>query len=349
MLPFIDLAARHAQAADAVEQRVLEVLRSGRYIGGPVVAEAEAVAARWMEASAAVGVGSGTDALMLALQAVGVGAGDEVVVPALTFFATAGAVAALGAVPVVVDVRDDGLIDPMAVLRALTPRTAAVVPVHLFGSCASLPELPVPVVDDAAQALGASPPCRVGQLTTLSAYPTKLWGAAGDAGFVVGDEPALLDRVRALGHHGQVGPHLHERVGDAVGRNCRLDALQAAVLVGHAPLLADRIAHRQALAAVYDEVLPASARPISRTAGSTASPYVVRAHRRQAVRERLEAERIASAVYYPRSLARQPALPGPHAPTPVADALCRELLALPLHEGMSEADVRRVARVVEAA
>lgn len=347
-VPFLDVAARHAAVADEVERRVLEVLRSGQYTGGPVVAEAEALAARRFGRAGAVGVASGTDALMLALQAVGVAPGDEVIVPALTFFATAGAVASLGAVPVVVDVRDDALIDPEAVLAAIGARTAAVVPVHLFGSRADLPPLPVPVVDDAAQAVGADPPVSTGVLSAVSAYPTKLWGAAGNAGFVVGDDPDALDRVRRLREHAMHGPHLHHRVGPWVGRNARLDALQAAVLVGHATGLDARLARRRALLARYEATLPAHVRPLPRTEGSPAAPFVVRTPRRDAAVAALTGAGIGCSVYYPRSLADQPALAGsPHRPTPVADALCRELLALPLHASMEASDVDAVVAVLE--
>jgi dTDP-4-amino-4,6-dideoxygalactose transaminase len=345
-IPFLDLAARHESAAAAVEARVLDVLRSGQYVGGSVVDEVEAVAARWMGRAGAVGVGSGTDALMLALQAVGVQAGDEVIVPALSFFATAGAVAALGAVPVVVDVDERGLLDPAAAERALTERTAAVVPVHLYGSRAPTVSLGVPVVDDAAQAVGADPACSDGVLTAVSAYPTKLWGAAGNAGFVVGDDEALLQRVRRLAHHGTVGPHLHDRVEGHVGRNARLDALQAAVLLGHAEVFPARLEARRALVRAYDASLPPTVRPLLRTEGSPASPYVVTVDGRDRVVEALASRGIATSVYYPRTLADQPALGAVHRhPVPVARELAERLLGLPLHEGMT---LRDVAVVVDA-
>jgi len=348
-IPFVDLPGRHAQSAPEVEARVLEVLRSGRYIGGPVVHEAEAIAARLLGRRGAVGVGSGTDALMLALQAVGVTPGDEVIVPALSFFATAGAVLALGAVPVVVDVDDMGLMDPEAAAAARTDRSRAVLPVHLFGSQAPAPDLGLPVVDDACQAVGASPSCSVGTLSAVSAYPTKLWGAAGDGGFVVGDDGELLERVRALGHHGTIGPHLHDRpVPGWAGRNNRLDAIQAAVLVGRAPGLESALAHRRELVARYDAGLTGDVRPLPRTAGSPASPYVVRAPDRRRVVEALANASIGASVYYPRSLAAQPALRGARRPTPRADALAAELLALPLHETTTIEQVDRVLDVLSA-
>lgn len=341
-IAFVDLAARHREAAHTIERRVLEVLRSGRWVGGPVVAEAEAVAARWLGSRGAVGVASGTDALALALQAVGVGPGDEVVVPALTFFATAGAALAIGAEVVVADVGPDGLLDPEAAGALVGPRTRAVVPVHLFGNRAVRPPGDLRVVDDAAQAIGTEPAPRVGVLAALSAYPTKTWGAAGDAGFVAGDDEDLLERVRRLGNHGAVEPGVHARLGGHTGRASRLDAVQAAVLLGHAEVLAERIERRRRLARRYDDGLPPGVRPLPRQAGSSVHQYCVLVRERDRVRQALEGRGIATAVYYPVPLQRQPALRACRAgPTPVADALCAEILALPIAD-CGEAEVERV-------
>lgn len=340
-VPLVDLAARHREVADAVETRVLAVLRSGRWIGGPVVAQAEAVAARWLGARAAVGVASGTDALALALQAVGVGPGDEVVVPALTFFATAGAALGIGADVAVADVGPDGLLDPSRAAELAGPRTRAVVPVHLFGNRAERPPIDVPVVDDAAQAIGTDPSPRLGVLAALSAYPTKTWGAAGDAGFVAGDDEELLDRVRRLGNHGAVEPGVHALHAGHAGRASRLDAVQAAVLLGHADVLAARVERRRRLAARYDAGLPPGVRPLPRQPGSSVHQYNVLVADRDRVRVALEAAGIGTAVYYPAPLHLQPALRGCRAtPTPVADGLCASLLALPIAD-CGEAGVDR--------
>ncbi len=342
-----DLAARHAAVADDVEARVLAVLRSGAYIGGPWVAEVEALVARWCGRAGAVGVNGGTDALILGLQALGVRPGDEVIVPALSFFATAGAVCAIGAVPVIADVlADDGCLDPDAAGNLITPGTRAIVPVHLFGALAAHPACDVPILDDAAQAIGADPPASTGILTAISTYPTKTWGGAGDGGFVVGDDPELLSRIRLLGSHGAAGGHHHEPVAGAVGRNSRLDAIQAAVLLGHAPALADRVARRRAIAAAYDAGLPPEIRALRRSPGSPVHQYVVRAPERDRLRHHLAARGIETAVYYPKPLGDQPALRGrARGDTPVARALCGELLALPVHDGLADEDV---ARVLEA-
>ena len=350
---FLDLAQRHAATAEAVEAGVLAVLRSGRYVGGPVVDQAERAVAGLLGRAHGVGVNSGTDALILGLQALGVGPGDEVIVPAVGFFATAEAVVRVGAVPVIADVLPDRpLLDPDAARAVMSPRVRAVVPVHLFGDAAPHPDLGVPVLDDVAQAAGADPPVGRGALAALSFYPTKVLGAAGDGGLVATDDADLAARVRALGSHGLDGPHLHRAVGGALGPNSRLDAVQAAVLVGHLPQLAGRIARRRGIAARYDAALGGLALP--RDAGSPVSLYCVRHPRRDALAAALDAAGIDTAVYYPRPVSAQPALQGrargaDPARTPHAAAFCREVLSLPCHSGMSDADAERVVAAVRGA
>lgn len=342
-----DLAARHRRAADRVEAAVLGVLRSGHYVGGPLVARLEAEVSALFGRRYAVGVGSGTDALVLALRALGVGPGDEVVVPAVTFFATAGAVLVLGARPVVVDVLPDRpLMDPDAARRAVGRRTRAVVPVHLFGAAAPHPDVPVPVLDDAAQAAGGTPPRGQGEAVALSFYPTKVLGGAGEGGMVLTDDAGLAERVRRLGNHGLAGPHLHERVGGAVGINSRLDAIQAAVLLEGVKDLAARVARRRAIAERYDAAFGDLAVP--RDPGSPVSAYVIRHPRRDALAGALAARGIDSAVYYPRPLGAQPAL-GRSAPAPNAERFCREALALPCHAAMDDEAVAAVIAAVREA
>ncbi len=346
MIPFVDPARRHAEVAPVVEAAVLEVLRSGRWIGGPGVAEAERIAARWLGREGAVGVASGTDALVLALQALGVGRGDEVLVPAFTFFATAGAVLAVGAEPVLVDVGEDALMDAGAAREALGPRVRAAVPVHLFGGYRAPLGLDLPVVDDAAQAIGTTPAPSTGVITALSAYPTKTWGAAGDAGFVAADDPELLARVRSLGVHGAREPGVHGTEGGHAGRASRLDAVQAAVLLGHARVLEARVERRRALARRYDAQLPERLRPLPRSEGASVSQYVVRVDRRDALAAALRERGVETAVYYRRPLTRQPALEGcRRGPAPVAERLADEVLALPIAD-CGEAEVDRVCELL---
>ncbi len=341
-----DLAARHARVADEVERRVLEVLRAGRYVGGPVVAEAERELAALFGYGHGVGVNSGTDALIYALMAMGIGPGHRVVVPALTFFATAEAVVRVGAVPLVADVRADlPLLDPAAL-----PDADAVIAVHLFGELCALPALPVPVLDDVAQSAGATPPTRAGVVGAASFYPTKTLGAAGDAGIVLADDPALAARARKLASHGMPSPYVHERVNGHVGGNSRLDAVQAAVLLAHLGDLDARVARRRAIAAAYDAGLPDDVLPLPRGPGHPVHHYVVRTPRRDALQRALTAAEIETAIYYPRTVAAQPALAdAPARPTPNADRYCREALALPVHEGLTDADVERVLDAIRRA
>jgi dTDP-4-amino-4,6-dideoxygalactose transaminase len=348
-----DLAHRHAEAAEAIEARVLDVLRSGRWIGGPVVEEAEQRVATAFQREAAVGVASGTDALILGLQAIGVQPGDEVVLPALSFFATAGAVCALGAIPRIVDVDERGLLDTAALEAIDASRVRAVLPVHLFGNRCTAQRLGLETLDDAAQAIGCTPAASFGSATAVSTYPTKLASGGGDGGFVVGDR-RVVDRVRKLGRHGAVGPHLHERVNGHVGRNSRLDAVAAAVLLGHLQTLPDRIRRRQAAAAHYDACMAEPYRPLRRDAHSPVPSYVViapDADHREALRTHLDAHGVDSTVYYPRPLHRQPALVGriPDTHCPVADDLVTRVLAIPVHAGLSDDDITRVGAALAAA
>ena len=340
-----DLAARHAGVAAGVERRVIDVLRSGTYIGGPVVAEAEVTLAAAFGWPHALGVNSGTDALVLALQLAGVRPGDDVIVPAVTFFATAGAVVRAGGVPVIADIRDDApLLDSAAL--PMTPRTRAVVAVHLFGAQCEVRDPGVPVVDDASQAAGATPCARTGTIGAASLYPTKTLGAAGDAGVVLCADALTRERAWGLANHGQRAPHDHHALDGLVGTNSRMDALQSAVLLAHAPALPARIARRRALAAHYDDALPGWMRRLPRDAGHPVHQYVVRVPARERVRAALLEAGIETAVYYPRPLGDQPALAQwARTPTPNADAFCREALALPVHEHLSDDDA---AHVVDA-
>lgn len=342
----VDLAARDAPRSVAARAAVAQVLASGRYIGGPVLRAFEHALAAAHGVPAAVGVGSGTDALMLALQAVGVGPGDEVVVPAVSFYATAGAVRAIGATPVVVDVLPDRpLMDPAAAAAAVGPRTRAVVPVHLYGDQAAAPAVPVPVVEDGAQAVSRTP---VGAVMALSFYPSKILGAAGDGGAVLCADPAVAERVRALGFHGRDPSGDHHAVAGAAPRNCRLDALQAAWLGEMLVDLPRRVHRRREIAARYDAALGLV--PVPRDAGSPVSVYAVRHPDRDAFARRLRGAGIETRVYYPRPLGAEPALADlPRRGTPHADRFCAETLALPCHAGMSAGEVERVIDAARAA
>lgn len=348
-ISMIDLPQRHQQVSAKAEAAVLKVLRSGQYFDGTIVAEAERFIANSFQREGAVGVASGTDALILSLLAIGISPGDEVIVPALSFFATAGAVISIGARPVIVDVGEDGCMAPAAAKAAITTQTRAVIPVHLYGNYAPLPDLGVPIIDDSAQAIGGQPARSYGLLSALSTYPTKTLGAAGSGGFVVGDDPNLLERVRRLGRHGYC-PHSgqHLRIEGAVGRNSRLDAIQAAVLLAHADELPRRIAQRQVLSALYDQLLGDHVKPLQRHTGSPVHQYIILSSQRDRLEAVLAEAGIETRRYYPRPLHREPAVHGDFL-CPTADYLCKHLLALPLHAGLNDTDVRFICATINDA
>lgn len=343
-IPMVDLAARYRAAAAEIETAALSVLRSGRWVGGPWVRRCEEELAAHFGRRLGVGLNSGTDALALALQALGVGAGDEVLVPAVTFFATAGAVARIGARPVVVDVLEDRpLLDPAAARAALGPRTRAAIPVHLFGMCCPDPQLPLPLVEDSAQAAGLSPPPRLGSCTAVSLYPTKSLGAAGDGGLLATDDADLAHRVRRLANHGADPhePHLHHAIRGHVGTNSRLDSMQAAVAVTWLPHLPERVARRRWVARTYDRHLPPGTTAVDRTSDDPYHQYILRTPHREALRAHLHRAGVDTAVYYPRPLSSQPAL-APQSPVPRADTWCRELLSLPCRASLADGEVERI-------
>jgi len=342
-LGLADVSGRHAAVADAVERRVLSVLRSGRYVGGPVVAELEAAIAGQLATTWGVGCNSGTDALVLALKALGIGPGDRVAVPALSFFATTSAVLLVGAEPVFCDVlADRPLLDPTGVPADV----AAVIPVHLFGALSPVPS-GVPIVSDAAQVAGWGHGRPPGVLATLSFYPSKNLGAAGDAGAIVGDDPALQARLCSLRSHGEAPRSVHR----ALGWNSRLDAVQAAVLLGHLDDLDRRVARRRAIAARYEQAL-GHLGPLPRDPRDAVHQFILRTDGRDALRNHLDSRGVDTGVYYPLPMDAQPLFTGAAEPSPADSACpnarryCERCVALPCHAGLDAADVERVIAAV---
>ena len=310
-VPLVDLRAQMAEIAVELAPEVERILSTAAFVGGPDVAVFERAYAEFVGVRHCIGVANGTDAIELALRALGVGPGDEVVVPANTFIATAEAVARAGATPVLVDVDQRTLlIDPALVAKAVTPRTRAVLPVHLFGQLAPVDEISsalagtdVVIVEDAAQSQGATRHGVVsgalGRLASTSFYPGKNLGAAGDAGAVTTDDDELAERVRLLGSHGSPAKYVH----DSLGFNSRLDTIQAVVLthkLARLPAWNDR---RRSAAARYDELL-ADLTDVVRPAQLEGNEhvwhlYVVRVPRRDEVLARLNAEGIGAGIHYP--------------------------------------------------
>ena len=338
-LPLFDLAAELAPIRGEIDAAIARVLDSGIVIGGPEVTGFEQELAAVTGTRRAIGTSSGSDALLAILMALGVGSGDEVVTTPLTFFATAGAAARLGARVVFADMDPDTLVlDARAAATACTRATTAVVPVHLFGRPAPLPQVPTAIVEDAAQAITAAPVR--GVAAALSFFPTKNVGALGDAGAVVTDDAALADRIALLRNHG-ARPKYHHA---AIGGNFRLDAIQAALLRAKLPHVAAWTARRRALAARYRDLLataslPAELRVPADHPAHVYHQFVIRAPRRDALRAHLAAAGIGSEVYYPTPLHLQPCFAdlGYRAGAfPHAEAACGELLALPIHPALAD-------------
>jgi dTDP-4-amino-4,6-dideoxygalactose transaminase len=355
----MDLLGMHAQIEAEVDAGFRDVLATGAFVGGPRVAAFEREFAAYSGRAHCVGTGNGTDAVEFALRAADLDAGAEVVIPANTFVATAEAIARAGAVPVAVDVDDATLLlDPDAVRAAITPRTRAVVPVHLFGQLAPMgpvrelaAEHGLVVVEDAAQSQGATQHgAGVGTGTFAAAtsfYPGKNLGAYGDAGAVLTDDDGTEARLRRLGNHGSSRKYVH----DELGFNSRLDALQAVVLSAKLRRLDEWNRQRQAAADRYGELLAGTAvRTPAVGAGNVHvwHLYVVRVPRRDAVLAALQAEGVGGAIHYPVPVHLQPAFADAAKPGsgPVAEQAADEILSLPLFPGITADQQHRVAEVL---
>lgn len=374
-VPLLDVRRQNQPLEHELRQAFTRVLESGNYILGPEVERFEAAAAVVAGARFAIGLSSGTDALLVALMALEIGPGDEVICPSFTFFATAGSIARVGAVPVFADSCPDCFnMDPKGIEALITERTKAILPVHLFGQAADMDSVleiarahGLAVIEDAAQAFGAEyrgkPVGSLGAFGTISFYPSKNLGGLGDAGLLVTDRPELAERARLLRNHGAEKQYFHR----IVGGNFRLDAVQAAFLAVKLPHLAGYTAKRQHHARKYNEafsgfrsdgprqiVLPVTHE--DRT--HIANQYTLRVRGREgpvSVRDALRAflrERgIASAIYYPVPLHRQECFRAVRADRPadcpVAERLAQEALSLPVFPELAAEEQQAVVNAVE--
>jgi dTDP-4-amino-4,6-dideoxygalactose transaminase len=360
MIPLVDLTAQYHSIKKEIDEAVLSTLASGHFILGPQVTKFEENVASYLDMKHAIGLASGTDALIIALRALNIGAGDEVIIPAYTFFATAGTVMSVGAKPVFVDVDPQSYqIDVNKIRDAVTPRTKAIIPVHLYGHPAEMnPILEIArehglkVIEDNAQGFGAEYLGRktgsFGDIGCLSFFPTKNLGAFGDAGMVVTNDPVLAERMRMLRTHGWKKKYYSEEVG----YNSRLDALQAAILQAKLPHIDSWNEKRRELAHRYTETLGGClVTPIEREWGKHVYHlYIVRNQKREALQAFLKQKGIASEVYYP--------LP-PHLATPCrkfgykegdfphAEAASRETFALPLYPELTQSQQDEVIAAIK--
>lgn len=362
-VPLLDLKRQYQPLREEFREALDRVCDAQRFILGAEVEDFEREAAAALAVSHAVGVSSGTDALLEALMALGVGPGDQVIVPTFTFFATAGVVTRLGATPIFVDIDPiDYCLNPSQVRDRVGPRTRAVVPVHLFGQAADMGAIVeaagrVPVIEDCAQSWGADFGGRqvgsIGILGAFSFFPSKNLGGFGDGGMITTSDADIDRRLRELRVHGQSGPYEHP----IVGGNFRLDALQAAVLRVKLPHVAAWIEGRRANAERYRHLFTEAA--LDGTIGlpeavpgrgHTFNQYVVRVPRRDELRAFLTSRGIGCAVYYPLPLHLQPCFAGlGHAEGdfPVAEKASREVLALPVFPELEESEQREVVTAIE--
>ncbi len=361
-VPLLDLTRQYAPLGEEMRRVIDRVCESQRFILGAEVEAFEREAAAELGTAYAVGVSSGTDALLAALMALGVQAGDEVVVPTFTFFATAGVVARLGARPVFVDIDPvDFCMDAQQVRDCISPRTKSVIPVHLFGQAVDMAAIMeaaegVPVIEDCAQAWGATfnetTLGTISEMGAFSFFPSKNLGCFGDGGLVTTDDADLAARLRELRMHGQSGPYEHP----VVGGNFRLDALQAAILRVKLPHVAGWIEARRANAARYRPLFAAAgldgtvALPQAVAGrGHTFNQFVVRAPRRDELRAFLGERGIGAAVYYPLPLHLQPCFADlGHSPGdfPEAEKASREVLALPVFPELTAEEQEEVVAAI---
>ena len=363
-VPLLDLQAQFAPIRDEVLAAVTRVIDSQRFIMGAEVEAFERDMAALTGARHAIGVSSGTDALLVALMALGIGPGDEVATTTYSFFATAGSIARVGARPVLVDIDPDTFnIDVAALERALSPRTRAIMPVHLFGQCADMDQVMalaraagVPVIEDAAQAIGATYKGRaagtIGAIGCFSFFPSKNLGAFGDAGLVITSDDELASRIRLLRNHGAEQQYYHRLIGG----NFRLDALQAAVLRVKTPHLAEWTAARQRNAGRYRALCAAAGvdcmvrLPIEAADRTHIyHQFVIRIRERDRVKASLEQQGIGTAIYYPVPFHEQECFAGlgyRHGAFPQAEAAASESLALPIFGELTESQQEHVIQAL---
>jgi dTDP-4-amino-4,6-dideoxygalactose transaminase len=361
-IPLVDLRAQYDSIKPEIDAAIREVIDTTAFVMGPAVKRFETAFARFCEAPHAVSCANGTDAIQVVLRALGVGPGDEVITVANTFIATAEAISMSGARPVFVDVRaETSLVDPERVAAAITPRTKAIIPVHLYGQPADVDAIAaiakgIPIIEDSAQAHGARLRGKragsIGNAATFSFYPGKNLGAYGDGGAMTFRDDALAKKCAMLRDHGRTDKYLHEMPGF----NSRLDTLQAAVLLVKLAHLDAWNAARRRIAGWYLERLAGIPELALPRVAADVEPvwhlFVVHHPRRDQLKAKLADAGIGAGIHYPVPLHLQPAykdLGCGEGSFPVAERLAATCLSLPIFPELTEADVDRVARAVRDA
>ena len=365
-VPLLDLHAQYRPLRSEILHAIERVCDSQRFIMGPEIASLEQEMAALLGIRHAVAVSSGTDALLLALMALDIAAGDEVITSTYSFFATAGAVARLGATPVLVDIDGSTFnVDPAKVAAAITPKTKAIIPVHLFGQSAEMDPIleiaakaGVPVVEDAAQAIGATyrsrPVGGFGAFGCFSFFPSKNLGAFGDAGLLTTNDDALAKKAKLLRTHGMEPRYFHH----LVGANFRMDALQAAVLRVKAPHLSDWTARRRANADRYRRLF-AEAGLLDRVSLPVEAPgrqhiynqFVIRCGDRDGLKRHLDEAGVGTEIYYPVPFHQQPCFASLGYTTgafPIAERAAQESLAIPIYSELTPEQQSTVVSAIAA-
>ncbi|WP_406857085.1 DegT/DnrJ/EryC1/StrS family aminotransferase [Alsobacter sp. KACC 23698] len=358
-IPFVDLKAQYGSIKDEIDEAIGDVLASASFIGGPPVDQFEQDFAEYSQVRHAIGVANGTDALQLALTAANIGPGDEVITAANSFIASAAAIARVGATPVFADVRRSSwTIDPVQVERAVTARTKAIMPIHLFGTPADMDEIleiarrhALLVIEDAAQAHGARYKGRrigsFGQMACFSFYPSKNLGCFGDGGAITTSDDVLASRIRLLRDHGRASKYEHSEIGF----NSRLDTLQAAVLCVKLRHLDRWNQRRQQIASWYAEDLDGSGIETPERHPDRSQVhhlYPVLTEDRDALQSRLEAAGVSTGIHYPIPIHLQPAfahLGYREGDMPQTEFAAKRSLSLPMFPELTREQARSIARV----
>jgi dTDP-4-amino-4,6-dideoxygalactose transaminase len=356
-VPLLDLTLQYESLEAELTETIARVMKSGRYIGGPELTGLEEEIAEFCTTPHAIGCASGTDALILSLRALRIGPGDEVVTPSYSFFASASCISLVGAKPVFCDIQPDTYnLDPELLEAAITPRTKAVIVVHLFGQCADMEPITeickrhnLPLIEDAAQSLGAEWNGRragsLGDLGCFSFFPSKNLGAAGDGGVVTCRDEELAKRLRLMRMHGAHPKYHHEEVG----MNSRLDALQAAILRVKLPKLGHWAQGRRTNADNYRQQLsgaPVELPVVRAESYHVYNQFVIRSRSRDDLRAHLQSNGIGTEIYYPEPLHLQPCFEGWESRKgkfPVAEAAAMETVALPIFPDLTEEQITYVA------
>jgi UDP-2-acetamido-2-deoxy-ribo-hexuluronate aminotransferase len=361
-MEFIDLKQQYQILKPAIDAAIQQVLDHGNYIMGPEIRLLEAALAEYVGVKHCLTVASGTDSLEIALRAWNIGLGDEVITTPFTWISSAEAIALVGAKPVFVDIGvADYNIDVTQIEAAITPRTKAIMPVSLFGQMPCFNSIDaiasrhgIPVLEDAAQSFGATQlgkkSCAVSTVGSTSFFPAKPFGCYGDGGALFTDNDDLAEKMRAIRTHGGVRRHFHP----LVGMNGRFDTIQAAILLAKLPTFPDEVAARARIGARYSELLRdvCSIPEISSGNSHVYAQYTIRVPDRDSLGAKLKEAGIPSAVYYPKCLHEQPVfanLEYKWGDLPVSEKASREVISLPMHPFLTEAEQDQIVAAVKAA